>query len=456
MLRESVEVLTELIVPEPVHVLRLDVHRERTLNDQSVGNRGGLPHLLLKAHADHVPERTLGEASVEQGAENLAQKFRVLLVQQLQHEQAVVRGPVFLLVVAGEQTDFFAHGSEAYTCRDGRPQRNEIAHPRATPARANSSERGGPAARGRAIITRTRLATLLDEPIQITFRCRIMGKNHFAARLHFLGTAVVTGCALLSVAACSKENNITNAPAAGGAGGQTAQAGAGGGSSGPDLTKLATACSADADCGDGLKCLDEPTSGWPKGYCYVPPSGGSCPSGAVLFVSAPHTVTPYAGGIAEVPICGKPCSTDGDCGKSAQGYQCLGSYDAASKTYGKTACAAWVQADDQCAGNAADLGLHRCVPLDSRGSAPPGTPCTSDTPSCDGFCVTKSNANGDCATGCVSTDDDCNTGFKCVGLPFTDLPKPAPGYCLAKCDKTADCKNEGDTCDVTHGVCLPP
>lgn len=272
-------------------------------------------------------------------------------------------------------------------------------------------------------------------------------------RAELLRHLFAAGASMFLAVACSRENNITSVAAAGGAGGQP---GAGGAGQGPDFAKLAATCGSDADCGAGLKCLDEPSSGWPQGYCYLPPSGGSCPAGTTLFVSAPHTVVPYAGGVAEVPICGKPCATDGECGASSGGYRCLGSYDASSKTYGKAACAAWVQSDAQCLGKEADLGLHRCVPAEDRGSAAPGTPCTRDTPSCDGFCVTRSNANGDCATGCVSTVDDCNTGFKCTGLPFTDLPSPAPGYCLAKCDSTVDCKNQGDTCDKQHGICLPP
>jgi hypothetical protein len=272
-------------------------------------------------------------------------------------------------------------------------------------------------------------------------------------------TAFYSVCLLgcLGALGCKGDTNVTSINGSAGQGGSEAQGG-GAGEPGASiaLENVAASCSADADCGEGMKCLDEPSSGWPHGYCYAPPNGGSCPEGTVLFVSAPHTVTPYAGGIAEAPICAKPCGTDGECGTSSQGYRCLGTYDANAKTYGKTACAAWVQADSECLNGGADLGLHRCVPPDDRGSVAPGKPCTSDTPSCDGVCVTRSNANGNCATGCTSTEDDCNDGFKCAGLPFTDLPKPAPGYCLKTCAKDGDCENVGDTCDVAHGICLPP
>jgi hypothetical protein len=79
------------------------------------------------------------------------------------------------------------------------------------------------------------------------------------------------------------------------------------------------ACTTDAGCESGF-CLDEPTYGWPGGYCIssCTPSRNNCPPDASDGVSSPCYADATYG---DYGICYDGCSTNGHC-RQGDGYSC--------------------------------------------------------------------------------------------------------------------------------------
>ena len=219
-------------------------------------------------------------------------------------------------------------------------------------------------------------------------------------------------------------------------------------------SRVGTACSADADCGQlPAFCA----TGVPGGYCSLPcggPSNAACPAGSNCT---------SAGG---TNVCLLACQNSTGC---RSGYLCLADVN------GTKSCVPACQSDADCGpGLRCDTGSGACVqggpaagaigaactqPSDC--TATPGTPFCGSFPG--GYCSTDCSANAsvcgagaacidvgggtsDCLSACASAAD-CRSGYRCA-------PAGATSVCVPKCQSNADCGGSTPACDTTSGNCV--
>jgi len=97
-------VLFNLFVVEPVPVFCLDLDGERRLKNEPVGDAGILVLLLAEVNAD-----AFAQIFADQSAHHFGEELRVLFIKHFQEQEAIVRGAILALGVAGEETDGRAH-----------------------------------------------------------------------------------------------------------------------------------------------------------------------------------------------------------------------------------------------------------------------------------------------------------------------------------------------------------
>ena len=199
-------------------------------------------------------------------------------------------------------------------------------------------------------------------------------------------------------------------------------------------SRIGSACTGDANCGQGGACdLTDPS-----GYCTSTCGGQknlTCPAGAHCTGS----------------VCLLTCGSPADC---RAGFACT------ADASGLKSCGPKCTATSQCAvGLKCDTVAGNCVEGGPAAHALGGA-CTGDADctalGTDHFCATAGNGypNGYCSTICNSSDSVCTSG----GLNGQCIDFGSEKDCLSKCSVPSDCRNGYYCFDLGGsfgGVCTP-
>ncbi|MEP7122789.1 MAG: hypothetical protein ABJE95_17825 [Byssovorax sp.] len=238
-------------------------------------------------------------------------------------------------------------------------------------------------------------------------------------------------------------------------------------SSGGSGDNLGIECTADGDCGPGLKCLASDgkitafaTGGPANGYCSKDcASDDDCPGNTSLCFGA---------GGGQKGVCLLTCDLGPDLmflDDPLDPMKCHGREDVrcASVTNTVTACMPTCGKDDQCpAGRFCDPRVAVCVDKANTGLAS-GAKCDpmAMTPECAGVCVNFTGGTTSCSSPCVlggsitdpTTVTDCGGLEKglCVYSPTGNGPGDF-GFCAPGCSLQSDCQNTDFWCFGVGGL----
>jgi hypothetical protein len=263
-----------------------------------------------------------------------------------------------------------------------------------------------------------------------------------------------------SIGGAGGSTSLTAGAGAGGAGGSSGAGGTSGsgGNSGtagvggapPVVQPIGTPCSADADCGDGLICLEPDGSDWFSGG----PSDGYC----TLNCAADSTVCDavnalcVAGQAVDEAYCFESCVRGGGFEKchARPDTACL------EVAAGSAACLPSCGSDSQCpVGEFCDLLNGVCVTTQRVGD-PIGTPCSVANDTCEGYCQDFGNGLVMCTALCTvgleypacGVDPADATSGDPVCLPvFADTDGVGDtGACIQRCDCNDQCLHPATVC----------
>ncbi len=263
------------------------------------------------------------------------------------------------------------------------------------------------------------------------------------------------------------------------------------------VSKLATSCTTDKDCGTDLVCITTGSAnfngGGPAGgYCTLPCTGTTDPACDAL---EPGGASCFNLGTAAAPnwSCLLACVQGGDFDTAAnkcQGRSDLTCYDVSSTATPRPFCIPMCATDKECGdGSYCDLGAGTCTKTKPTGD-PVGTACTPATRDTLGNTVAGSN---NCKDLCIRTSADgvmpatgvcvqfCSGLYECgydneqnkpTGVCYGALSDTFGlldfGYCLPSCDCTGTCPFSDDVCRAwtstqqsfvsdlgKNGLCVP-